>query len=82
MSCVRVRGVLPPSLPLPGLTEQRAQHAAVVVAECAELRETAQQTGEVLGILGVSELGELVQELQQRLLQSLHLLPALQERAV
>lgn len=70
------------SLHVPDLAEQRGelvlagapgeQHLGVVVVERAQLRQAAQQPGEVLGLGGVPQPAELAQDLQHRLLQPLH----------
>lgn len=70
------------SLHVPDLTKQRrelvvthapwGEHLGVVVVEGAQLREAAQQPGELLGFLRVLQLAELPQHLQHGVLEPLH----------
>lgn len=77
---------------LPGLAQRggqprvprapRHQHLRVRVVEGAQLRQAPDEAGEVLGVLGVVDLGVLVEEAEQRLLQLLDVPLVPQQRAV
>lgn len=70
------------SLNIPDLTEQRGElvvihfpgreHLCVVVAERPQLRQAAQETGEVLRFLGMVEDAHLPQQVQHVLLEPLN----------
>lgn len=71
-----------PSLHVPDLAEQRGElvvvdlpggeHLGVVVAEGPQLRQAAQQAGEVLGLPRVAQGARLPQHVQHGLLEPLH----------
>lgn len=71
-----------PSLHIPDLTEQRGklvvvhspgrEHLGVVVAERPQLRQAAQETCEVLRLLGMVENAHLPQQVQGVLLETLN----------
>lgn len=75
------------SLHVPDLAQERGelvvvhppghQHLGVVVVEGPQLREAPQQAGEVLRVLGLVNLAQLLQHVQQRLLELLHRLAVL-----
>lgn len=70
------------SLHIPDFTEKRRelvvidapghQHLGVVVVECPQLRQAAQETGEMLGVLRLMDLAQLLQHVKQRFLKLLY----------